>query len=127
MERFRTVEWSDGVGSYDARGNYVELCWGPILGPSALVILRRLAFLAGLAGGVEIDLGELSVGVGLGRGTGKDSRVVRALGRLEYRDLIHWQGAATLAVRCRVPRLPGHLAGRLTGISGEYHWASRLD
>ena len=71
------------LGTHPVGGRYVEACWLPILGPSALWVLRRLsAWLAVSPEGVEVSLAELSRSIGLGAATGGHSPMVRTLVRL---------------------------------------------
>ena len=78
--------WPDPVIDtlgHDPRSIYVERFWLPTLGPTSLLLLRRIA--AGLDAhpdGIELELGELSQALGVGRREGNSSPVVRSLDRL---------------------------------------------
>lgn len=62
---------------------YVEVFWLPILGPSAILVLRRLyTWLSNSPDGLTVQLATLSGCIGLGRGTGRRASIVRSLGRL---------------------------------------------
>ena len=78
--------WHDPViqqCGFDARHSYVEQFWLPILGPSAVLALRRLAdWLDRHPAGVQIDLVEFGSSLGIGTGTGRHTQINRTLSRL---------------------------------------------
>ncbi len=60
---------------FDARDAYVETYWLPILGPSAVLAARRIAdWLDRQPAGVGIDLVEFGASLGIGIGTGRNTR-----------------------------------------------------
>lgn len=68
---------------YDARDAYVETYWLPVLGPSALLALRRIsAWLASDPTGIAIDLVDFGASLGVGTGTGRNTQINRTLARL---------------------------------------------
>jgi hypothetical protein len=111
----RITPWPDAVidrVGHQPDSTYFEWLWLPRIGPSAAWAYRRLT--SGLAGqpeGFTISLEELAHWLGLGRGTGTNSVVVRTLGRLVRFHLAMQVDASTLALRRRVPPLTkGQLA-----------------
>src|SRR5438552_11865758 len=66
--------WSDPLVEacgFGPDSTYVEHCWLPTLGPTGTWLYRRLgALVEHHPDGIEIDLVELSVGLGLGTGLG---------------------------------------------------------
>ena len=77
----------DTVG-FDPRSAYVERFWLPTLGPTAVLLLRRVADLLDVAPeGAEVVVRHLSRELGLGERDGTSSPLVRTLGRLEQFDL----------------------------------------
>jgi hypothetical protein len=95
----------DAVG-FDPRSDYVERFWLGILGPSTLLLLRRLA--AGLdehPAGFPLPLADTARELGLGHMGGRNNPFVRALGRLCQFDMAQPGGEGVLAVRRRVPPL----------------------
>ena len=110
--------WPDAV--LDIRGfqptsPYVELCWLPILGPSATWMARRL--MTGLLRhpeGYPVDLHELAAALGLGTGLGHSSPVVRTLRRLVVFRLARLDGSDVVAVRRRIPPLVRPQVNRLS-------------
>lgn len=109
----------EAVG-FDARSAYVEAYWLGILGPAALLALRRMVdSLAQHPDGFFLELGRLARELGLGESTARHAPVVKAVARLVGFNMAAVKDNA-LAVRCSVPplarrhlaRLPVHLAER---------------
>ena len=68
---------------YEPLSLYVELFWLPVIGPSTTWLLRRLnVVLDGEPSGVEVDLSDLSLALGLGPKTGLNAPLMRSLRRL---------------------------------------------
>ena len=102
---------------HDALGDYVELFWLGVLGPSATWLLRRLVVTAvAHPDGHDIDLRATATALGLGWDSGRANAFSRALKRLEMFGMVRWVDA-TVTVRTVVPplsvrhlaRLPEHL------------------
>ena len=73
---------SDLLG-HRAGSVYVETFWLPLVGPSAVLALRRLsAWLEHEPDGITVSIATLSSCLGLGTGTGRRSPVARTLARL---------------------------------------------
>lgn len=113
---------------HDPRSVYVERFWLPTLGPTSLLLLRRIA--AGLdehPTGVQLDLGELSQALGLGHREGNSSPVLRSLDRLIQFDLAVGEREAGYAVRRMVPPVNRRHVGRLPAPLQDEHraWAER--
>ncbi len=99
-----------GFGPHSA---YVEYCLLPVVGPTAAWLYRRLGMLAERwPAGIQVDLVELSLSLGLGAGCGRHSVVVRTLGRLAHFEIVQW-GAAELLVRRAVAPLTERQLARL--------------
>lgn len=114
-----TVEvrpWRDPVidhCGFDARHVYVETYWLPILGPSAVLAVRRIAdWLDGQSAGVSIDLVEFGASLGIGTGTGRHTQINRTLGRLVDFGLARIAGDH-LEVHTTLPPVPLRLRRRL--------------
>lgn len=108
------------VCGHDPRSAYAETYWLPVLGPSALWTLRRIAtWLEAHPEGFPVPLAPLAGELGLGGGTLRNAPLVRTLARLVVFDMAAVRGDV-LAVRRALPplarrhvtRLPGHLAER---------------
>ncbi len=108
--------WADPLveaHGYPATSSYVETFWLPVLGPSATWTLRRLAGLAATPGGVRIPTAELARSLGVSAATGRNSVMVRTLGRLVMFGMARWEGDV-LAVRRWVAPLPARHLLRLS-------------
>ncbi len=113
---FTVRPWRDPVIDslgYDARHGYVEQFWLPILGPSAVLALRRFTdWLDHHPAGVEVDLVEFGSSLGIGTGTGRHTQVNRTLNRLVDFHLARISGDE-LEVHITVPPVPLRLRRRL--------------
>jgi len=99
---------------FGPRSMYVEMCWLPVLGPTATFLFRRLGSWAEFnPDGTTVDLTDLAVSLGLGEGLGKHSMLGRALGRLVHFDTARW-GGGELQVRQALPPLPLRHVSRLS-------------
>lgn len=106
---------------YDPCGEYVERFWLPVIGPTSLVALRRLTtYLTATPDGYPLAVLPFSRELGLGKGIGVESPIVRTLARLVYfRHLAILDDA--LAVRrmiaplnrVQAERLPPHVRSEL--------------
>ena len=122
-ETMGILPWPDPVIDtlgHDPRAPYPETYWLPTLGPTALALLRLLAYrFDRRPDGFELDLTETSRCLGLGDRDGRNSPIARSLGRLVRFDLASPVGEGVLAVRRNVPpinrrhvrRLPASLQG----------------
>jgi hypothetical protein len=89
---------------HDPRAPYPERFWLPTLGPTALLLLRHMAYrFDRFPGGFTLDLAETSRCLGLGERQGRSSPMARSLGRIVQFDLAAEQEDGTLAVRRHVP------------------------
>ncbi|MSO37502.1 MAG: hypothetical protein EXQ69_04535 [Acidimicrobiia bacterium] len=89
---------------HDPRSEYVERFWLPTLGPTSLLLIRRLA--AGLSShpeGMSVAVGELSQALGLGNREGASSPLLRSFERLTQFDLACSTAPGKYAVRRSIP------------------------
>jgi hypothetical protein len=106
---------------FDVRDAYVERYWLPVLGPSCVLALRRLAdALEQSPHGLEIPLGALARSVGLGSGVGRCSPIVRTLTRLDDFGFAH-AACDEYAVRVTAPPLSRSQVRRLPDFLAELH------
>lgn len=100
------VPWLDPIVDevgFDVFSRYAEMFWLPIMGPSALWIMRRIVMgFDEFPGGYEMDTEEIALAVGLSFTQGANCPFSRALRRCQ------WFGAAQcvhggLAVRIKLP------------------------
>ena len=83
------LQGSDREG-FDLRDTYVERYWLPILGPSCVFALRRLAdALEQSPEGLELPLSPFARSIGLGPGVGRCSPIVRTFARLDDFGFAH--------------------------------------
>jgi hypothetical protein len=95
----------DAVG-FDPRSDYAERFWLGVLGPSTLLLLRRIAAsLEEHPSGFPLPLADTARELGLGHMGGRNNPFVRALGRLCTFDMAQPMGEGVLAVRRRNPPL----------------------
>ncbi len=91
---------------FDPRSQYAENYWLPILGPSTLWLLRRIADrFDDEPDGFELDLLETSRALGIAGNNGRTNPFYRALGRVVTFRMGHTVDDATLAVRRFIPPL----------------------
>jgi hypothetical protein len=103
----------DAIG-HDLRSVYVERFWLPILGPSTLLLARRIA--AGLEvhpDGFPLDLEETAAAMGLSLRGGTNGPFYRAVARTVQFHLTRPAGPAALTVRARVQQLSHRQLSRL--------------
>ena len=89
---------------HDPRGEYVERLWLGVIGPSAVVLLRRLA--RGLAehpDGYAISLPDTARAIGLGAGTGRSAPINRTIDRCCMFGLMRRRDAGAVDVRTHLP------------------------
>lgn len=107
-EVVRILPWPDPLIDtlgHDPRAPYPEQFWLPTLGPTALLLLRHIAYRFDRAeAGFDLELIEASRCLGLGERDGRNSPIARSLSRLVQFDLAACpDSGATLAVRRHVP------------------------
>ncbi len=113
-----TVEaWRDPVVEalgHDARSLYVETFWLPVLGPSTILLLRRLAAaLAASPTGCAIDVAETARALGLGERSGRNAPLLRTVGRCVDFEMARVTGPSAVAVRTALPPLARRHLARL--------------
>ena len=121
MPTLTIAPWTDPIIDtlgHDPRSEYVERFWLPTLGPTSLLLLRRIAgHLDRSPDGICLDVAELSQSLGLGAREGTSSPLLRSFDRLTQFDLACGTAPDAYAVRRNVPpvnrrhirRLPGPL------------------
>jgi hypothetical protein len=113
------VPWPDptlDTLGHDPRSRYVETFWLPILGPTALLLLRHLAVrFDETPAGVELRIAETSHALGVGNREGSSSPIVRTLARLEQFELACAdEQSPTIAVRRNLRPLSRRQLARLS-------------
>lgn len=119
--------WADDVLDrlgYDPRSQYVEDFWLPVLGPSTLWLLRRVANgFDYCPEGFELDIAETASSLGLGDRSGRSAPLVRTVNRCVQFGMAQLTGPEDLAVRRRLPMLGRHHLRRLTPAQQGRHQA----
>jgi hypothetical protein len=92
------------------RGDYVEVVWAEILGPTAVAIVRRLGR-AATDLGVDVRFEALTAALAI-----PPRKALDALRRLHHHRLIEfYEAAANIAVSGWAPSMPGRVAVTLSG------------
>lgn len=109
---------------HDPRSSYVERFWLAILGPSTVLLLRRLADqLDGRPEGFTLDLADTAHALGVGAHVGRGSTVMRTLDRSCRFGAARFVGPRALAVRRKLPPLTLKQAGHLPPSLRDEHQA----
>ena len=99
---------------FDLTDPYVEQCWGPVIGPSATLLLRRMPTLWTERVPATITHRELARSLGLGAGAGANSRLMHSIDRLVRYRLASWhEESRSLDVYLQAPGLEPHRLDRL--------------
>lgn len=118
------VAWQDPLvdrHGYDPRSPYVETFWLPVLGPSTILLLRRLAGLLDVApDGFDLDLDDTAAALGLGGRSGRHAPFQRTLERCITFAMAE-RLADTVAVRRHLPPLARRHLTRLPPSLQEQH------
>jgi hypothetical protein len=100
-------------------GPYTELVWGPLVGPTAVLLSRRLSLIRHGPATDTVDLRALAANLGVGGNDGAEvlgrhHRIVVALTRAEHYGLLEWKPEdATIGVTGWVPEVSPRLQRRL--------------
>ena len=101
---------------------YIEQCWGPIVGPSSVALLRHCVWRWQDAVPARVRGGDLAAEIGLGRGTTANGPVWHTMTRLERFGLVTLgEAGSEMRVYTQVPPLGPRQLDRLTGWSRARH------
>lgn len=121
--------WEDPVldrHGHDPRSRYCERFWLPLLGPSAVLLVRQLAdHLDANPGGFALPAEDAARSLGLGAPSGKRSAFHRTVARLAQFRMVHHEGQDVLLARRRLPSLTRTQVLRLPQPLQEAHAAWR--
>lgn len=101
---------------------YLEHCWTPLLGPTAVVLLRRIPQLwrdQGLT--AELTAGELAASIGLGRSTGRQGPLGRTFERLVRFRFVKGSGPGEFDVFTEIPPVRDRQLERLPAWNRQRH------
>jgi len=123
----RVRPWPDpaaDLAGHDSRSWYVETFWTGILGPSTVLLARRLAgLLERHPAGVDVPAVDLARALGLAYVGGRHNALARALGRAVMFNVATVAGGGELQVRRRLPSLPRRQLLRLPASLRDEHLA----
>lgn len=109
------VLWLDpkvDTTGFDALGEYTEMFWLPVIGPTATLALRRLCrWTDESPNGFRVSLENLAVTLGLGKATSRNSSLIRTMARLSDFGFACREGD-NFAVRRVVPIVPARFTER---------------
>ncbi len=100
---------------------YVERCWTSVIGPSSVLLLRRVSALWRQQAPVTVDLSELATSLGLGRGTARSSPIRHTLERVVRFKAAAWSGPGELDVFTEVPPLSPRQLARVPAWTARQH------
>jgi hypothetical protein len=100
---------------------YVEQVWAGVIGPSALLALRRLPVLWREREPALFDLRELGQSLGLGPSLARSGRTWRTIERLVGFGMAYWLPGRELGVRTEVAPLSGRQLARLPEWTRQVH------
>jgi hypothetical protein len=107
---------------FDLAHPYVEQCWGAVVGPSSVAILRRMPVLWTHHEPAVLPADELAESLGLAPGAGRHGRFNRALDRLAQFRLAEWiDPGRSIAVYTEVAPLRDQRLARLPQWTQEAH------
>ena len=107
---------------FDLSGPYFEQCWGPMLGPTATLLLRRMPTLWAEHLPAVSSREELGRSLGIGPGRGANSTLSHTLDRVVRFGFARWHGfAPSLDVSVHVPVLKPRQIERLPEITQRAH------
>lgn len=107
---------------FDLTHPYVEQCWGAVLGPSGVAILRRMPVLWAHQEPVLAPADALAQALGLGSGTGQHGLFHRALDRLAMHHLAEWtEPGRSIAIYTEVEPLTDHRLTRVPEWTRDAH------
>ena len=100
---------------------YIEQCWAPIIGPTSVLLLRRLPVLWREGMTAEVDVADLAQSLGLGNSTGRSGTMQHTLQRLERFRFASCSGPAELEVFTEAPPLSSRHLERLPAWTAKRH------
>jgi hypothetical protein len=122
--RIELMPWIDPVvesRGFGPRSMYVEMCWLPVLGPTATWLYRRLGSWAEFnPEGLSVDLVDLSVSLGLGANLGRNAHLTRSVQRLERFHTIR-KTTGQLLVRRALAPLSERFVAQLSATGQQLH------
>lgn len=112
---------------FDLDHPYVEQCWSAVLGPTSVLLLRRVSLLWKDAVPANVRVGEFAASLGLTGPTGPSSRFWQTVRRLAEFGLLTPAGGGTIDVFTSVAPLTERQLARLPQWTVQTHhgWMER--
>ncbi|MBS1838021.1 MAG: hypothetical protein JST64_10030 [Actinobacteria bacterium] len=119
-----TPWWDPGLATrgVDPRDPYVERFWLSVLGPSTVLLLRRFA--RGFdeqPTGFRVGTADTALALGLGRGIGRSSPIMRTVDRAATFGMLRRRGEDHLEVRTHMPLLAARHVDQLAPVLRRLH------
>jgi hypothetical protein len=106
---------------FDLGDAYLEQVYAGVIGPTSVLLLRRLPLLWRDREPALVDLRELGVSLGLGASTAPSGHTWRTIQRLVRFGLAHWLAGDELGVRTQVAPLQDRQLRRLPEWTRQVH------
>ena len=100
---------------------YLERCWTPLMGPSGILLLRRMPELWRRGTSVGIEVEDLGRSLGLGSGKGRRSAIWRTMDRVTQMRFGTWSGPQELEIYTEVRPLGPRQLERVPEAVREVH------
>lgn len=109
LETVNVLPWNDQATDdigFDARSEYAETFWLPILGPSTLLLLRNIAQrFESEPDGLVLNIASTADALGIGSRAGRNSAFHRSINRIVTFAMARTVDDTTIAVRTMLPPL----------------------
>jgi hypothetical protein len=122
-DQLTVVALDPGSGRFGPSSYYVFDCWTPIVGPSTVLLWRRLALVALEAGNgyAVVETADIFASIGLGAGMAKNAIGPRTIARMVGFGLAQCHGSRLLGVRTALDLLSATQVARLSGTARRSH------
>ncbi len=125
LEAVNILPWQDPAmddTGFDARSEYAETFWLPILGPSTLLLLRNIAMrFEAEPDGLILNITATADALGIGSRQGRNSAFHRSINRIVTFGMARTVDDTTIAVRRLLPPLHSGQIRRLTASRRRKH------
>jgi hypothetical protein len=117
---------SECAPEIDVAGEYFEIVYGPLIGPTPVALARNLARRARASTGpVLVDFLDVTLELGLRSSSheplGASASIVRAVDRLQHRRLLTVLADGVLGIYVTVPPLGEQFLDRVPAAAREFH------
>ena len=122
-DQLAVVARDPGSGRFGPSSDYVFDCWTPVVGPSTVLLWRRLALVALEVGNgyAVVETADIFASLGLGTGMAKNAIGPRTIARMVGFGLAQCHGSRLLGVRTALDLLSATQVARLSGTARRSH------